>query len=495
MSKPRRVAFLHYHLRGGGVTRVIEHAVESLHNNKIQSAVVCGEKPSHTHLSHIIINEKLAYEKTISVTEIGQLFKEIEHSVSQELGGKPDLWHIHNHHLGKNQVLPLLVKYMAKQNIPLLLQLHDFPEDGRPQNYQYLLNAFKGPSMNIQNIGEILYPFGPHIFYGTLNRKDYRFLHQSGIPESHLRLIPNAVKLSIEKTRSNNKRALPEEDYKRLILYPTRAIRRKNIGEFLLHALLSQKGDRYAVTLSPKNPRNKPRYDRWVAFSETLSLPVSFEAGKKSPLSFPQLLSAADLIMTTSIAEGFGLAFLEPWLAETPLYGRNLPDITDDFTNDDIQLNTLYNRFNIPLKWIDQDVLENKIRNSLRKVYQNYDKELTDEQIESAFISFVDENKEVDFGRLDEPLQEQIILKLFKNPDLKEELRSFSDCSGVFDRDLLTHNKQIIEEKYNLHQYGERLITIYDSLLEQKAGKLEYIDAGILLDQFLDPARFNLLRT
>ena len=33
----------------------------------------------------------------------------------------------------------------------------------------------------------------------------------------------------------------------------------------------------------------------------------------------------------TSLAEGFGMVFLESWLAECPLLGRDLPEITRDF--------------------------------------------------------------------------------------------------------------------------------------------------------------------
>ncbi len=68
-----------------------------------------------------------------------------------------------------------------------------------------------------------------------------------------------------------------------------------------------------AITLAPKNPEVKPIYDAWAAFAKELGLNVEFDAGAKS--SFEEMVANADALITTSIAEGFGLAFLEPWLA------------------------------------------------------------------------------------------------------------------------------------------------------------------------------------
>ena len=45
MAQKPAVAIIHYHLRPGGVTRVIERAVESL-NNQIDVLVLTGEAPA-----------------------------------------------------------------------------------------------------------------------------------------------------------------------------------------------------------------------------------------------------------------------------------------------------------------------------------------------------------------------------------------------------------------------------------------------------------------
>ena len=56
----------------------------------------------------------------------------------------------------------------------------------------------------------------------------------------------------------------------------------------------------------------------------------------------------ADLTVTTSVDEGWGYAFVEPWLSRAPLIGRNLPRVTPDFQENGMQLNHLYNDQTLP---------------------------------------------------------------------------------------------------------------------------------------------------
>ena len=107
------------------------------------------------------------------------------------------------------------------------------------------------------------------------------------MPREQLHHLPNPVWIVPGKDDDLE----PEEG--RLFLYPTRAIRRKNIGEFLLWSALAENGDRFAVTLAPKNPIFKPVYENWVEFAATLGLPVEFDYAKKTNLPFYALLRRA----------------------------------------------------------------------------------------------------------------------------------------------------------------------------------------------------------
>jgi hypothetical protein len=135
-------------------------------------------------------------------------------------GGEPDVWHIHNHSLGKNPALTQEVSNLAMAGQKILLQIHDFAEDGRPDNYR-----------NLGKLKNRLYPIAPHIHYAALNKRDDRFLLAAGIPKSNLHLLPNSVS-PLPPTQSLKPKA------QSLFVYPCRAIRRKNLGELLLWSTL-----------------------------------------------------------------------------------------------------------------------------------------------------------------------------------------------------------------------------------------------------------------
>ena len=50
----------------------------------------------------------------------------------------------------------------------------------------------------------------------------------------------------------------------------------------------------------------------------------------------------ADIVITTSVLEGFGFAYLEPWILEKPVIGRSIPSITPDFQTKGMKLGHLY---------------------------------------------------------------------------------------------------------------------------------------------------------
>ena len=43
------------------------------------------------------------------------------------------------------------------------------------------------------------------------------------------------------------------------------------------------------------------------------------------------MVRVADLVITTSVLEGFGFAYLEPWILDRAVIGRSIPFITPDF--------------------------------------------------------------------------------------------------------------------------------------------------------------------
>jgi glycosyltransferase involved in cell wall biosynthesis len=483
-----RIVIGHFHLQTGGVTRVIEHACAALAASGHEVLVVAGEAPRHPLPASAGFARipSLTYEERRPALGPEALAAELQRSARDHFGAPPDLWHLHNHALGKNLALPGALVALARRGHRLLLQPHDFAEDGRPALYDRLLRGTGGGDAG--RLSALLYPQAPQIHYAVLNSRDRAFLEAAGVTAERLHLLPNAVSLP------PSTQALPHPfGSRRLWLYPTRAIRRKNLGELLLWSLTATGDDLLAATQAPQNPAEQPRYRRWKALAQELGLPVAFELGSRVA-DFPALLASAHGLVTTSVAEGFGLAFLEPWLVGRPLAGRDIPEITADFAAAGLDLGGLYERLEVPLDLLDETGLRRRMGAALRSSLAAYGRGETPAQMDRLWRHVVRDGR-LDFGRLDETAQEEVIRRLAADPGEAARLRPATLAPGT-DARAIAYNRALVEERYSIAGYGRRLAEIYDALLSESASaSLGAANGDALLDRFLDPQRLWLLRT
>jgi len=472
-------AIVHYHLRVGGVTRVIEHAARLLQAAGHRVVVLASGEPPAGFPAPVVGVEELAYDEEKPPADPGRLEAALITAATRHFGREPDLWHIHNHHLGKNLALPQVVAGWAGQGRHLLLQIHDFPEDCRSYNYRRLRSHLPA-----EDFDRCLYPQAPHVHYAVLNGRDLGFLAGAGVAEDRLHWLPNPVFLPGDGEEA------PVWPW-RLWLYPTRAIRRKNIGELLLWAALAGPEDHFATSLAPENPREQAAYQGWVRLAGELNLPLSFDLAARSGTAFPALMRSAHCLLTTSIAEGFGMAFLEPWLLGRPVTGRDLPEITTDFTAAGLDLGALYPRLEIPVEWLGERTLLAKISQGLESLYALYGLPSPDAAcLRRAWAAWVREGR-VDFGRLDEPLQAEVIRRLAGSHAAREE---FSQVLQVPLPAVVDRNRGIVAETFDDRLYGRRLEEIYERLLDFSPGPVEALESGRMLHSFLQPERLHLLR-
>jgi glycosyltransferase involved in cell wall biosynthesis len=483
-----RILISHFHLQTGGVTRVIEHACTALVAAGHKVLVIAGEPPQQPLPEGVdfALVPALAYEELRPAVGPLALAAELERTAQEGMRDLPDLWHVHNHCLGKNLAVPGALLALAQRGQRLLLQPHDFAEDGRPGLYARLLDEIGGG--DVARLSALLYPQAGHIHYAVLNDRDRGFLAAAGVPSERLHLLPNAVNLPAPTGRTSG----PFPD-RRLWLYPTRAIRRKNLGELLLWATLAEDRNLFAATQAPQNPAELPRYQRWAALASELELPLELELGERVD-DFPTLLASAHALVTTSVAEGFGLAFLEPWLAGRPLVGRNLPEITRDFASAGLDLGGLYERLELPLDWLDQDRLRAVADQALRDVMAAYGRKATPADLQRLWGSVVRDGR-IDFGRMDETAQEEVIRHLAASPRDGASLQP-SRLTDKAPADLVARNRSVTQRYYSICGYSHRLRHIYGSLLGAPVDStLDAADGGALLDRFLAPERLFLLRT
>jgi len=461
-----KIAFIHYHLKTGGVTTVLKRQIAAL-GHACDLFVLTGDRAAMQLPCAVEEIPGLGYDRPgRSPLPPGQIAEQVCRALQRKWSGGCDILHIHNPTLAKNRGFLQVIGHLQHRGIPLFLQIHDLAEDGRPQVY----------------FDE---PYSKDCHYGVINRRDAAILKAAGLNDSGLHYLPNAVRvMPVDAKRQQMKQ----------VLYPVRAIRRKNLGEALLLSLFFKTGQRLAITQPPNSSEDIASYRDWVVWSAANGLPVDFEVGRKA--SFASVVAASQSMITTSVSEGFGMAYLETWTAGKPLWGRRLPDICSDYEKSGVDLHTLYDRIDVPLDWIDRDDFSNRWRKAVRKAASRFGLAISDATVSKAFDRMTGKET-IDFGMLDEAFQRQILSRLIASPAAKEKLirtnpwlsdaREAAAVPGVIEK-----NRRVALEHYGMDRYRDRLLRIYDRVVNQPVRHA--IDKKILLHSFFRPEKFSLLK-
>lgn len=492
------VAVVHYHLRPGGVTSVIESTVQALQNHTdVRCVVLCGAPYRGNDLADVRVVPGLDYDREGDSTDPTTLAKAMEEAATAAFGARPDLWHVHNHSLGKNGHLPAALEHLRQQGHRFLLQIHDFAEDGRPENYR-VLQETKTP-----------YIMGIGVHYATINGRDQSLLEKAGIPRNRVHALPNPINATWVSGPAADRERL-------LLLYPTRGIRRKNLGEAVLLALLCQGRAEVATTRGPDNPIWQPCHDEWRAFAQARPLPITFavvdrvSAPAQKEASLNAWLRACHGFLTTSVAEGFGLAYLESLNGQWPLIGRDLPEITRDFKELELPFPGLYRSIGVPLEWVGEERVMAALREALETYYQSYDRPLPECAAERALETMVDDRGRVDFGCLREEWQREVIDRLLDGEDRSHVV--FKTEAAIADADLwmeswLDYGRRLTSKGadrqlaafYGPEPAANRCLQAYRAVVGEADSEDEAPQpcavSDALLDVFLSPERFHFLRT
>jgi hypothetical protein len=464
------LVYVHYHLKPGGVTTVLRHQVQSLPSGT-PALVLSGEPPSTAFPAPVAVIEGLGYDGTPGTEKQPvAVAQSIAQTIDRHFNGseKDTLLHIHNPTLAKNTKFLDIIRHLQKMGYPLLLQIHDFAEDGRPSAY------FRDAD----------YPADCH--YCVINQRDYGLLAASGLVSEGLHYLPNCV--------PNDQEHGQGDDQRNFVLYPVRAIRRKNIGEALLLSLFLPADCQIYITLPPNSPADFPSYRFWQHLTQDRRLPIRFEMGLRK--NFQDLLRQARHVVSTSIAEGFGFTFLEPWVAGKNLEGRLLPAICNDFSDADIRMGHLYTRVDIPLAWFGRKRLIERFQDCYRRNRRlfGHAAEMPSTQ---SFTAPLLKAEFIDFGLLDEPLQALVIKAVQSDPARRQRLLALNPALQRMGRHprshpRIQHNRDRIIETYGQITYGSRLKTIYREAVTLPV--CHRIDKSRLVKEFMQFHNFNLLK-
>ncbi len=462
-----KIAFMHYHLKTGGVTTCLKQQVEALKQD-CQMLVITGEKPESAISVDTLHIPQLAYStfyrESINPEDVAQA---VINAIQTRFKGRADILHVHNPILAKNTNFLKILKALQERDVPLFLQIHDFAEDGRPHSY----------------FAEE-YPKDCH--YSVVNSRDYHFLLQSGLLKEGLHQLPNTVNLP-DSPPASCKESLN-------VVYPIRAIRRKNIGEALLLSLFFAENETLVITLPPNSPADFESYNDWKNFAVDHRLNVEFDTGLKR--SFEDIVCSARYILTTSITEGFGFTFLEPWLFKKMVWGRKLSNICRDFETCGVRLDHMYTRLNIPTDWIDADRFFEKWRRTWLHAAQLFDILIDPDQIQNAYESITGDGT-IDFGLLDEDFQKDVIRTLLSD---RAHLEAISRLNPFLLRigkahdgnKIINTNRNAVLRNFNMSAYRKKLMAAYKSTAAHSVR--QRIDKAALLKHFLDIKQFSLLK-
>jgi hypothetical protein len=461
-----KIAFVHYHLKTGGVTTVLKRQIAAL-RGRCDTLVLTGDRADGDVPCAVAEIPELGYTRSdISPPDANRVAERILAVLTDAWPGGCDILHVHNPTLAKNRKFLQIIKRLQQSGVNLFLQIHDFAEDGRPDVY----------------FGE---PYPADCHYGVINSRDRDILRKSGLKARGVHYLPNAV----DSLGVRSSVRTPT-----CVLYPVRAIRRKNLGEALLLSLFLDPALRLAVTQPPNSPADIASYRDWVRWANEHRLPVDFEAGRRD--AFSSLVGAAASMVTTSITEGFGLSFLEPWTAGKLLWGRRLADVCPDYEGNGIRLNALYERIDVPLAWFDTELFRRHWRAAVSRAAVGFGHVIDPTGADQALIRLTG-GETMDFGLLSERFQRQVLNRLVHNPSAKAALIRLNPWLAhpgrvVDPSTLIENNRRAVLDHYGMDGYGERLLRIYHEVSSLVVHHC--IDKTALRDAFIDLSYFPLLK-
>lgn len=427
------------------------------------------------------------------------------HQIDPLDAGHQTILHWHNHSLGKNVSIPVAIDQLTERyQYAQLLQIHDFAEDFRPTNLSELASASADePIDRLAALNRFCYPGRRGIHYATLTSGDADLLKKLGIPENQIHCLPNNVTLGEQATQSRSAakekvgQAIGVSGEFQWYLYPIRGIRRKNLGETLLLSQLMDKQTYFAITLPPTTQIEADSYERWRTIAEAHAPRTVFDAGTFPQVSFHDNIAAADCILSTSVAEGFGMAYLEPWLAGRGVVARDLPGVTEDFRRRGLALQRFYTSVDIPgsPRWIAQ--CQARTAMARHNAWQEVPREILRFSETADASTDITTASTIDFATLSCGDQIDVIKRIDRDPLFKRRVQNANQVlldwlQQDFEASTLRHNEQIVRQYYGMQACSDRLLQTYRELANvspnQRSQTIE-IDLGVSLANLISQHR------
>jgi glycosyltransferase involved in cell wall biosynthesis len=349
-SRGLKLIIVHYHLRAGGVRRVIELATPHLCRAAIVNSVVlaCGEALDNAWNDafasaaapasvEFVIEPAFKYVSELRLSP-PRLRTRITATINRLLDGSTGqsgiVW-AHNLGIARNLLLSrALATACEEHGIPLIAHHHDWWFDNRWLRWPEMRRS--GLS-SLTAAARTIFPPTKTIHHAAINRADANILQRHFNKRAHW--LPNLAERSKSpgaKRIREARRWLQERiggEAAPIWILPCRLLRRKNIAEALLLARWLRP-EAWVVTTGGISSKEEQYYAEKLAAAarqHKWPLRLSVLAGDDvHKPSVAELMAASECVMLTSLQEGFGLPYLEAAAANRPLIARALPNVAPD---------------------------------------------------------------------------------------------------------------------------------------------------------------------
>lgn len=495
----KELCIFHYHLRKGGVCDVILFSLRAIikylpHIKKIN--VISGTNENFDYikgkLQDLNTNRiSLVVEPLINYQDAQETKPESQEitSMLQAYSGPDRLWWIHNYHLGKNTSFTQALLNWAAQGQSLLFQIHDFPECARYENLKNIT----------ESIQDEIYPQGKNIRYALINHRDYKLLGKGGISQEELFLLDNPVPLGptvqedpqaikTEMAQRWGKRFPSFQAKGRLFLYPVRAIRRKNLLEAALITMLQDDPANLVVTL-PGVSKGEIQYSDFCRqlFLEGV-IPGMFGLGMEEDqglLNYQNYWAAADMLLSSSIQEGFGYLYLNSLHWQKPLMARYLDILggMEDILKGDYSL--FYHEVKVPLQTSEKSRILDSYQIKLNELQPYLGRERIARRFEE--LSKAMKMDQLDFSYLSMELQADILKRIKTDSSYRQATKTLNqDLISKMDTLLsgsVPNLDQEIGKRFGEESYARNLKKILKSFEQELEGISEAQNMQSFLSQ------------
>jgi glycosyltransferase involved in cell wall biosynthesis len=426
-----RLIIFHYHLRPGGIRRIIELATPHLlrqYDGRARRVVLAtGEARDHKWNQffrqqlggmpvEFFIEPAFGYLSEQRGTKPA-LIRRIRMSLDRLLAGASGddtiVW-AHNLGIARNLLLTReLTCACEHRGVTLLAHHHDWWFDNRWLRWPEMRRF---GTRTLAATASAVFPAAAHVRHFTINQADTRVLQRRF--GKRVAWMPNLTEC-LPPPASPRARAARNWLQGKICdhgapvwILPCRLLRRKNVAEaLLLTRWLRPKA--WLVTTGGVSSADEQAYaDKLETATHRhhwrLRLGVLDGNEARKP-SVPELLAASECVILTSMQEGFGLPYLEAAAAGRPLIARALPNIVPDLEQFGFAFPQCYDEVLVPPDLFNWEAEARRQRRFFRAWKQHLPRACRNLANEPVVLRFARQPRPVPFSRLTLTAQLEIL--------------------------------------------------------------------------------------